>query len=120
MSSNHPITEHPGRHLEPIVDRCMARFRIPNDRSLIAALQQPDQISNRSALIRWIGEQLQDPEVAAEENLYQVMSERLALLLVDRYPHRWTEIVGDVMREDPLPSFAFLDALRRRVSGVSS
>ena len=112
MSSNRAVMEHLCRNLERLADHCMTRFRIPNDRSLTEALQQPDQISNRSALICWIGEQLLDPEIGPEENLCQVMCERLALVLVDLYPKRWAEIVVDVVREDPLPSFAFLDAMR--------
>lgn len=83
---------------------------------LIMAFGQTDQISNRSALICWIGEQLLDPAIDDNDNLCQVMCERLALILVDLYPHRWAEIVVDVVRNDPLPSFAFLDAMRRLVA----
>ncbi|NDY96204.1 hypothetical protein [Wenzhouxiangella limi] len=116
MSSNRAVMEHLYRNFQGIADHCMGRFRIPNDRSLIMVLGQPDQISNRSALICWIGEQLLDPDIDDHDNLCQVMCERLALILVDLYPHRWAEIVVDVVRDDPLPSFAFLDAMRRLVA----
>ena len=116
MSSDRAVMEHLVRNLECIADHCMTRFRIPNNRSLVKALRQPDQISNRSAVLCWIGEQVLDPKISNEDNLCQVMCERLALVLVELHPYRWSQILSDVMRKDPLPSFAFLDAMRRLVA----
>lgn len=104
--------------LQCLADHCMGRFRLPNDRSLVNALGQPDQISNRTAMIVWIGTQILDPEISEEADLCQVLCERLALILVDAYPHRWAEILGDVLREDPLPDFSFLHAMRLMVAGA--
>ena len=113
MSSDREVMECLYRNLEHIADHCMSRFRISNDRSLVKELEQFDQISNRSALICWIGEQLLDPEIDETDDLCLVMCERLALILVDKYPHRWASIMADVLREDPLPNFVFLVAMQR-------
>lgn len=116
--TNRDVMEKLYLNLEGLADHCMARFRLPNNRSLVVALGQPNQISNRSALIVWIGSQILDPDISNDADLCNVLCERLALLLVDVYPHRWAEILGDVLREDSIPDFAFLTAMRHKAMGV--
>ena len=116
--TNRNVMEKLYSNLRCLADHCMRRFRLPNDRSLVVALGQPDQIRNHSALICWIGSEILDPEISDEADLCAILCERLALVLVDAYPRRWAEILGHVLKEDPMPDFAFLTAMRHKVMGV--
>ena len=106
------------RNLEDLAEHLMQRFGIPNDRSLVDALNQPGQRDNRTALICWIGAEMLDPEIDDEADLVAALLPRLARLLVDENPHRWAELLGHVVREERLPDLSYLQALRGRQMGV--
>ena len=99
--------------LQALAEHCMRRFDIPNNRSLAQALDQPDQINNRAAMIGWIRAQLVDPSRDAKVDPYEFLCARLAVVLTRKYPHRLTQILGQVLSEDVAPDFEMLAALRR-------
>ena len=99
--------------LEALAEHCLKRFEIPNGRSMVKALGQPDQINNRAAVIGWIRAQLVDPSRDAKVDPYEFLCARLAVVLARKYPHRLTQILGQVLSEDAAPDFEMLAALRR-------
>ena len=107
----HELSE-PGRLFEELADHFLSTFGIPQDRSLVRALGHPDQISNRTALVLWSHEQLADPTQEFHIDPFEFLSGRLAVVLARQYPHRLSEILGQILGKDILPDFEVLAALR--------
>lgn len=114
---DHDVKTHLHRNLEALADHCLSRLALPNDRSLVGMLYQPEQIDNRAALTCWIETELMDPDLDRQADLVEVMTARLALVLVREYPYRWGEMLGGLMGEGVSPNLRFLEAMRRVAAG---